>query len=71
MHRGHGRSSRQWRTRCHAWRRHGVIDERGSAQLEQTRAQLVAERGTRGQYHWNGITSWKIDAKGEATNVFV
>src|SRR3954453_22240534 len=39
--------------------------------VQPSRAQLVAERGTRGQYHWNGITSWKIDAKGEATNVFV
>ncbi|MFO1184492.1 MAG: sulfite dehydrogenase [Bauldia sp.] len=39
--------------------------------VQPSRAQLVAERGTRGQYHWNGITSWKIDTKGEATNVFV
>ena len=38
--------------------------------LQPTRAQFVAERGLRGQYHYNAISSWRIDDKGEAANVY-
>jgi sulfane dehydrogenase subunit SoxC len=30
----------------------------------------VAERGLRGQYHYNAISTWRIDEKGEASNAF-
>jgi sulfane dehydrogenase subunit SoxC len=38
--------------------------------VQPTRAQFVAERGLRGQYHYNAIASWRIDDKGEASNAF-
>jgi sulfane dehydrogenase subunit SoxC len=38
--------------------------------VQPSRAQFVAERGLRGNYHYNAIASWKIDQAGEATNVF-
>ena len=38
--------------------------------VQPTRAALVVERGTRGIYHYNAIQSWRIDEKGEATNVY-
>jgi sulfane dehydrogenase subunit SoxC len=38
--------------------------------VQPTRAQFVAERGLRGVYHYNAIASWRIDEKGEATNVY-
>ena len=44
-----------------------ATDETGMVQ--PTRAQFVAERGLRGQYHYNAIARWRIDEKGEATNV--
>ncbi|MGE5093699.1 MAG: sulfite dehydrogenase [Betaproteobacteria bacterium] len=44
-----------------------AIDETGYVQ--PTRSQLVAVRGTASFYHYNGIQSWSIDAKGEVTNV--
>ena len=31
---------------------------------------FVAERGLRGQYHYNAISTWRIDDKGEASNAF-
>ncbi len=31
---------------------------------------FAAERGLRGVYHYNAIASWRIDEKGEATNVY-
>jgi S-disulfanyl-L-cysteine oxidoreductase SoxD len=38
--------------------------------MEQpTRAAFAAERGLRGIYHYNAIASWRIDEKGDATNV--
>jgi sulfane dehydrogenase subunit SoxC len=43
-----------------------ATDETGMVQ--PTRATFVAERGLRGQYHYNAIASWRIDEKGEATN---
>ena len=44
-----------------------AIDETGYVQ--PTRSQLIAARGERSFYHYNGIQSWNIDAKGEVTNV--
>jgi sulfane dehydrogenase subunit SoxC len=38
--------------------------------VQPTRASFVADRGLRGQYHYNAIASWRIDDKGEATNAF-
>jgi sulfane dehydrogenase subunit SoxC len=38
--------------------------------VQPSRAQFVAERGLRGNYHYNAIASWRIDPTGEATNVF-
>ena len=38
--------------------------------VQPTRAAFAAERGLRGQFHYNAIASWRIDEKGEATNVY-
>ena len=38
--------------------------------VQPSRAQFVAERGLRGNYHYNAVASWRIDQAGEATNVF-
>jgi sulfane dehydrogenase subunit SoxC len=38
--------------------------------VQPTRAQFVADRGLRGQYHYNAVASWRIDEKGEASNAF-
>jgi sulfane dehydrogenase subunit SoxC len=38
--------------------------------VQPTRAAFIAERGLRGIYHYNAIASWRIDDKGEATNVY-
>ena len=38
--------------------------------VQPTRAAFAAERGLRGVYHYNAIASWRIDEKGEATNVY-
>ena len=45
-----------------------ATDETGMVQ--PSRAQFVAERGLRGNYHYNAIASWRIDQAGEASNVF-
>jgi sulfane dehydrogenase subunit SoxC len=45
-----------------------ATDETGMVQ--PTRTQFVAERGLRGQYHYNAVASWRIDDKGEASNAF-
>jgi len=45
-----------------------ATDETGMVQ--PSRAQFVAERGLRGNFHYNAIASWRIDQAGEATNVF-
>jgi len=39
--------------------------------VQPSRATFIAERGLRGQYHFNAIQSWRIDEKGEAANVYV
>jgi sulfane dehydrogenase subunit SoxC len=38
--------------------------------VQPSRAAFIAERGLRGQYHFNAIQSWRIDEKGEAANVY-
>ena len=38
--------------------------------VQPTRAQFVADRGLRGQYHYNAVASWRIDEKGEASNAY-
>jgi sulfane dehydrogenase subunit SoxC len=38
--------------------------------VQPTRAVFAAERGLRGIYHYNAIASWRVDEKGEATNVY-
>ena len=45
-----------------------ATDDTGMAQ--PSRAQFVADRGLRGNYHYNAVASWKIDQAGEASNVF-
>jgi sulfane dehydrogenase subunit SoxC len=37
--------------------------------VQPSRAQIIAERGLRGQYHFNAIQSWKVDEKGVLANV--
>lgn len=59
-----------------AWQWNGgpaVLQSRATddtGMVQPTRAQFVAERGLRGQYHYNAIASWRIDEKGEASNAF-
>ena len=45
-----------------------ATDETGM--MQPSRAQFVADRGLRGQYHYNAIASWQINEKGEAANAF-
>jgi sulfane dehydrogenase subunit SoxC len=45
-----------------------ATDETGMVQ--PSRAELAAERGLRGIYHYNAIAAWRIDEKGEASNVY-
>lgn len=45
-----------------------ATDDKGNVQ--PTRAAFAAERGLRGIYHYNAIASWRIDANGEAFNVY-
>ncbi|TMS58357.1 sulfite dehydrogenase [Imbroritus primus] len=60
---------------CLPWRWNGepailqsrAIDETGAVQ--PTRQQLIAARGTKSFYHYNGIQSWKVATSGEITNV--
>jgi sulfane dehydrogenase subunit SoxC len=59
-----------------AWQWNGgpaVLQSRATddtGMVQPTRAQFTAERGLRGVYHYNAIASWRIDEKGEATNVY-
>jgi sulfane dehydrogenase subunit SoxC len=39
--------------------------------VQPTRAQFIAERGLRGNYHFNAVQTWAIDGKGEAANAYV
>ena len=45
-----------------------AVDDTGMVQ--PTRAAFVNERGARGAYHYNAIASWRVDEKGEASNVY-
>jgi sulfane dehydrogenase subunit SoxC len=38
--------------------------------VQPSRAQFIAERGLRGQYHFNAIQTWQINEKGEAANAY-
>jgi sulfane dehydrogenase subunit SoxC len=59
-----------------AWQWNGgpaVLQSRATddtGMVQPSRAQFVADRGLRGNYHYNAVASWKIDQAGEATNVF-
>jgi sulfane dehydrogenase subunit SoxC len=59
-----------------AWQWNGapaLLQSRGTddtGMVQPTRAAFAAERGLRGIYHYNAIASWRIDEKGEATNVY-
>jgi sulfane dehydrogenase subunit SoxC len=58
------------------WRWHGgpavlqsrATDETGNVQ--PTRAELLAKRGPKALYHFNGITSWGVAQSGEVTHVY-
>jgi sulfane dehydrogenase subunit SoxC len=45
-----------------------AVDSTGMVQ--PTRAQFIAARGLRGLFHYNAVASWRIDEKGEASNVY-
>jgi sulfane dehydrogenase subunit SoxC len=45
-----------------------AIDDSGYVQ--PTRARLIAERGARTIYHFNGIASWAVAENGEVTHVY-
>jgi len=59
-----------------AWQWNGgpaVLQSRATddtGMVQPTRAAFAAERGLRGNYHYNAIASWRIDEKGEAANVY-
>jgi sulfane dehydrogenase subunit SoxC len=41
-----------------------------SGYVQPTREQLIAERGTKTIFHYNGITSWGVSESGELTHVY-
>jgi sulfane dehydrogenase subunit SoxC len=45
-----------------------ATDETGYVQ--PTRAELIAKRGTKAVYHFNGVTSWGISESGEVRHVY-
>ncbi|MGE4657463.1 MAG: sulfite dehydrogenase [Gammaproteobacteria bacterium] len=59
-----------------AWRWNGggaviksrAIDETGAVQ--PSRDQLLAQKGTKFNYHYNGIQAWHVASDGEITNVY-
>jgi sulfane dehydrogenase subunit SoxC len=59
-----------------AWRWNGgpavlqsrAIDESGY--IQPTRSQLIAKRGAKAVYHFNGITSWGVAESGEIKHVY-
>jgi sulfane dehydrogenase subunit SoxC len=59
-----------------AWRWNGeptVLQSRAtddSGYVQPSRAELLAKRGTRAVYHFNGVTSWAIAANGEVRHVY-
>lgn len=38
--------------------------------VQPSRAQFIADRGLRGNYHFNAIQTWQINEKGEAANAY-
>lgn len=46
-----------------------AVDSRGNVQ--PTRSQLIAARGTESAYHYNGIQSWQVLPSGEVHNVHI
>ncbi len=60
-----------------AWRWNGApavimsraIDNTGA--IQPTRDSIIAEKGMKFAYHYNGIQSWAIDAEGRAVNTYV
>jgi sulfane dehydrogenase subunit SoxC len=59
-----------------AWRWNGgpaVLQSRATDEtgyVQPTRSQLLADRGMKSIYHFNGIASWAINEKGELTHVY-
>ena len=59
-----------------AWRWNGgpaILQSRAtdeSGYVQPTRARLIAERGTKTIYHFNGIASWAVAENGEVTHVY-
>ena len=59
-----------------AWRWNGrpaVLQSRATddtGYVQPTRAELIAKRGTKAFYHFNGITSWSIAENGEVKHVY-
>ena len=45
-----------------------TVDDSGYVQ--PSRDQLIAERGAKTIYHYNGITSWGVSANGELSHVY-
>jgi sulfane dehydrogenase subunit SoxC len=52
----------------HAVLQSRAIDEEGNVQ--PTREALLARRGARALYHFNGIASWGVAASGRVTHVY-
>jgi sulfane dehydrogenase subunit SoxC len=58
------------------WRWHGgpaVLQSRAtddSGYVQPTRSELIAKRGDRTIYHFNGITSWGVAESGEIKHVY-
>jgi sulfane dehydrogenase subunit SoxC len=59
-----------------AWRWGGgpaVLQSRAtddSGYMQPSRSKLIADRGGRGAYHFNGITSWSVAESGEVKHVY-
>jgi sulfane dehydrogenase subunit SoxC len=59
-----------------AWRWNGgpaILQSRAtdeSGYVQPTRARLIAERGTKTIYHFNGIASWAVGENGEVRHVY-
>jgi sulfane dehydrogenase subunit SoxC len=41
-----------------------------SGYVQPTRSELIAVRGTRANYHFNGIASWGVTQLGEVKHVY-
>ena len=45
-----------------------AVDETGAVQ--PTRDALIAAKGRKFAYHYNGIQAWKVDSRGQVSNVY-